>query len=145
MTLAESRLHLERRYWQDLLTRLPSVRAAARVADVDYSTMYLVLKRCGLSRHAITPPNPPLDRHEIGLKRRAFMLRGEHDYWMRMLAQHRDGTLVATAAGVERSSIYKRFKACGLSPRFIRKMLGRKLYYGNEAWQRLTAESRTHI
>lgn len=132
-------MQLERRYWQDVLTRMPTLTAAARVADVDPSTIYLTLKRCGLSRDQIAPPVPPLNRHEIGLTREAFMLAGEREYWMRLVGRYHDGERIAAVAGIERSTIYKRFKACRVSTRFLRQMLKRKLSYGNSAWQSLAA------
>lgn len=71
---------------------------------------------------------------------REYRKHCDREYLTLMLAKHESVTAAARAAGIDRTMFYKIATRCGLT--LPPRPAGNR---GNEAWQRLTAESRTHI
>lgn len=121
-TLAELREHMERRYWCDLLTRLPSLEAASRVAGCSRMLARRHLERLGIDYRAPGACIPPLEPHEIGLTLETFLDRHERWYWWRLLGCRNDRagrsrrpvSEAAKVAGLCRDAIYYRLKRLGI-------------------------------
>lgn len=71
---------------------------------------------------------------------REYRKHCDREYLSLMLDKHKTITAVARAAGIDRTFVYKLAASCGLT--LPRRPAGNR---GNEAWQRLTAESRTYL
>lgn len=138
-TYAAMRERMERRYWCDLLARLPVLEAVTRVSGQSIMNTRRRLAKLGIDFRAPSIADPPLELYELGLTLDVYMDRHERWYWQRLLGCRRDRAgrsrrpvaRAESVAGIDRQTIYYRLRRLGIKTW--------RQNTGNAAWRALSA------